>query len=182
MSINVRPGKEGDLEAINRIYNHYVAHTALTFDTEPWSAERRRAWFSDILSPYFLLVAESQGQVVGFCYNQIFKPKQAYACSSEVTVYLDPDYQGKGLGRLLYQALFERVSTTDIHRLYAWITMPNEASIALHKKWGFSHSGTMHQVGFKFGQYHDVSLWEKCIGDETHGSDLDHRCDRHHRV
>ncbi|MFD8236080.1 GNAT family N-acetyltransferase [Streptomyces sp. NPDC059696] len=163
--VQVRPGVEDDLEALTALYNHYVAETAITFDTVIFTPEERRPW---LLShpedgPYRLMVAtEPQtGRILGYATSSPFRVKPAYAPSVETTVYVAPGAGGRGVGSLLYTALFEALSGEDLHRAYAGIALPNEASARLHERFGFRHVGTFREVGRKFGRYWDVAWHEK---------------------
>ncbi|MFM9707016.1 GNAT family N-acetyltransferase [Streptomyces galilaeus] len=163
--VQVRPGTEGDLEALTDLYNHYVRETPITFDTAIFTPEERRPWLlshpEDGL--YRLMVAtdtDSQ-EILGYATSSPFRAKQAYATSVEVTVYLRPDAGGRGVGTLLYEALFEALSGEDLHRAYAGIAQPNEASVRLHERFGFRHVGTYREVGRKFGRYWDVAWFER---------------------
>ncbi|MER6559325.1 N-acetyltransferase family protein [Streptomyces sp. NPDC001027] len=170
--VQVRPGIEDDLEALTSLYNHYVRETPITFDTAVFSPEERRPW---LLShpedgPYRLLVAtETDSQdihgvpqaILGYATSSPYRPKGAYATSVEVTVYVAPDAGRRGIGTLLYKALFEALADEDLHRAYAGIAQPNEASARLHERFGFRHVGTYREVGRKFGRYWDVAWYEK---------------------
>lgn len=167
--VQVRPGVEGDLDALTDLYNHYVRETPITFDTEVFTPEERRPW---LLShpedgPHRLLVAvesdpEGDSQrILGYATSSAFRPKPAYETSVEVTIYLTPDAGGRGVGTLLYKALFEALAEEDLHRAYAGIAQPNEASTRLHERFGFRHIGTYREVGRKFGRYWDVAWYEK---------------------
>ncbi|MEU9186593.1 N-acetyltransferase family protein [Streptomyces sp. NPDC048484] len=165
IEVQVRPGAEGDLDALTDIYNHYVLETAITFDTEAFTPEERRPW---LLShpedgPHRLMVAvdaDSQ-RILGYATSSAFRPKPAYETSVAVTVYLVPDAAGRGVGTLLYEALFEALAGEDLHRAYAGIAQPNEASVRLHERFGFRHIGTYREAGRKFGRYWDVARYEK---------------------
>ncbi|MHC5904383.1 GNAT family N-acetyltransferase [Streptomyces sp. S6] len=163
--VQVRPGIEGDLDSLTELYNHYVHETPITFDTAVFTAEERRPW---LLShpedgPYRLMVAtdtDSQ-EILGYATSSPYRPKAAYSTSVEVTVYVAPGAGGRGVGTLLYKALFEALADEDVHRAYAGIAQPNEASTRLHERFGFQHIGTYHEVGRKFGRYWDVAWYEK---------------------
>ncbi|KUN78501.1 GNAT family N-acetyltransferase [Streptomyces griseoruber] len=165
--VQVRPGVEGDLEALTDLYNHYVRETPITFDTAEFTPEERRPW---LLShpedgPYPLKVAvdtDSQ-EILGYATAGPFRGKPAYVTSVEVTVYLRPDAGRRGIGTLLYQALFEALAGEDVHRAYAGIAQPNEASTRLHERFGFRYVGTYREVGRKFGRYWDVAWYEKAL-------------------
>ncbi|MEU3613989.1 N-acetyltransferase family protein [Streptomyces sp. NPDC006872] len=170
--VQVRPGIEGDLEALTSLYNHYVRETPITFDTVTFSPEERRPW---LLShpedgPYRLMVAtetDSQDilgtsqEILGYATSSPFRPKAAYSTSVEVTVYVAPNAGRRGIGTLLYKALFEALAGEDVHRAYAGIAQPNEASARLHERFGFRHVGTYREVGRKFDRYWDVAWYEK---------------------
>ncbi|MFI2434275.1 GNAT family N-acetyltransferase [Streptomyces sp. NPDC018693] len=163
--VQVRPGVEGDLAALTDIYNHYVRETPLTFDTAVFTPEERRPW---LLShpedgPHRLMVAtdtDSQ-EILGYATSGPFRGKPAYSTSVETTIYVAPDAGGRGLGTLLYKALFESLAGEDLHRAYAGIVQPNEASARLHERFGFRYVGTFREVGRKFGRYWDVAWYEK---------------------
>ena len=165
-SLSVRAAAANDAPAINRIYNHYVRNTAITFDIEPWNTQRRKIWideFADPESPYHAVVAELDGKITGFAYNSRFRPRAAYRLSTETTVYTEPQSRVRGIGTALYQDLFKRIEQTELHRAYAVIALPNPRSIAFHQKFGFSPIGTLHQVGRKFDRYVDVTWFEKAL-------------------
>ncbi|MEV0915880.1 N-acetyltransferase family protein [Streptomyces sp. NPDC049967] len=179
----VRPGVEGDLEALTDIYNHYVRETALTFDTAPFTPGQRLPWLRSypVDGPHRLLVAQDvrnvdapgadgpdtggpAPRVLGYATSSAFRPKAAYSTSVEVSVYCAPGAAGRGIGTLLYTALFDALAGEDLHRAYAGITQPNEASVRLHDRFGFRHLGTYAEVGRKFGRYWDVAWYEKRLG------------------
>ena len=162
----IRPATPADATAINAIYNHYIASSPATFDIEPWSLQRRQNWMAGLAGSgglYLLLVAEHHERVIGFACNGQFKAKAAYDTSTETTIYLEPGGNYPGAGSQLYQALFDNLDRSRLHRAYAAITLPNAASLALHRKFGFECIGTMTQVGDKFGRFHDVSLYQKAL-------------------
>ncbi|GGX00279.1 GNAT family N-acetyltransferase [Streptomyces noursei] len=162
--VQVRAGAETDLTALTDLYNHYVRETAITFDTAPFSPAQRRPW---LLShpkdgPHRLLVAQgADGDLLGYATSSAFRPKGACATSVETTVYCAPDAAGRGVGTLLYTALFAALADEDVHRAYAGITQPNEASGRLHARFGFRPIGTFTEVGRKFGRYWDVTWYQK---------------------
>lgn len=163
--VQVRAGRDEDLAALTDIYNHYIRETPITFDISPITPDERRPW---LLShpedgPHRLLVAqpEGDGRILGYATSSPFRPKAAYATSVETSIYLAPDAGGRGIGTLLYTALFEALAEEDIHRAYAGVTLPNEASIRIHQRFGFKQIGVYEEVGRKFGAYHDVAWLEK---------------------
>jgi phosphinothricin acetyltransferase len=159
----VRAGRPEDLAALTEIYNHYVIHTPITFDTEAVTPEGRAEWMSHYgkAGPHRLLVAVADGVVAGYATSSRFRDKQGYATSVETTVYCRAGYIGQGIGSRLYAALFDALRPEDLHRAYAGITIPNDASESLHRRFGFTDLGTYHEVGRKFGAYWDVLWLEK---------------------
>ena len=162
----IRPATLDDLPGLTEIYNYYVVNTPITFDLEPWSVDRRRAWFDDFAEkgPHRLFVAEEAGRVLGYACSHGFRPKKAYETTVETTIYLAHDATGRGIGRALYDALFDALRGEDLRMLVAGITLPNDASVALHAAFGFQRIGIMHAVGRKFGRYWDVLWTEKEFG------------------
>jgi phosphinothricin acetyltransferase len=163
--VQVRPGVEADLTALTDIYNHYVLETPITFDTAVFTPEERRPWLLSHLEDgrhrlIVAITAKSQ-QILGYATSSAFRAKPAYGTSVEVSVYLAPDAGGRGVGTLLYKALFEALAGEDLHRAYAGIVPPNEASLRLHERFGFRYVGTYREVGRKFGRYWDVAWYEK---------------------
>ncbi|HET7311532.1 MAG TPA: GNAT family N-acetyltransferase [Mycobacteriales bacterium] len=163
--ISVRPGEAGDLPVLTALYNHYVEQTHVTFDTHPFSVEQRRGWFSHYASAgaHRLLVAEVGGDLVGYATSSKFRDKTAYDTSVEVTVYVRDGAARGGVGSALYTALFDALHGEDVHRAYAGIALPNDASMALHRRFGFAEVGTYREVGRKFGRYWDVTWLEKPV-------------------
>jgi phosphinothricin acetyltransferase len=159
----IRDAAASDLPALTSLYNHYVEHSPATFDIEPFSVEARQEWFQHYAptGPYRLLVAIDGGTLVGYASSSRFRLKPAYDPSVEVTVYLQPDLTGGGIGTELYQRLFAELSSEPLHRAYAAITQPNPASVALHRNFGFTDVGTMTEVGRKFEKWWDVLMMQR---------------------
>lgn len=159
----IRPGVEDDLEELTRIYNHYVRETPITFDVEPLAADQRRPWLlaHPETGPHRLLVAEEGGKLLGYATSSAFRPKAAYATTVETSVYVAPEHVGRGVGSLLYAALFTTLDQEDVHLALAGITLPNEASQRLHERFGFRPAGRLEQVGRKFDTFWDVAWFQK---------------------
>ena len=164
--IVIRRAQSGDLPALLAIYNHYIATTPITFDIEPRTLAQRQEWleqFSDS-GRYQCFTAVAGGEPIGWACSARFKEKEAYATTIETSVYCAPDQTGKGIGRRLYATLFEALKGEDIHRAFGGVTLPNEASVALHKAAGFRHVGTYNEIGRKFGRFWDVGLFLRPMG------------------
>ncbi len=159
----IRRVEQSDLPALLAIYNHYIETTAITFDLEPKTVAQRQAWL-DTFQPsgrYQCFVAVKEGEPIGWACSGQFREKAAYQTSIETSIYLKPGEQGHGLGRKLYEALFAALAAEDVHRAYAGITVPNEASVAVHCAMGFVLVGTYCEVGRKFGRFWDVAWYAK---------------------
>ena len=165
MSAVVRPATAADLERINAIYNHYVAHSAATFQIEPVTMAEREEWATHYADAgrYRLLVA-ADDDVLGFATSSPYKRRAAYETSVELSVYLDPDATGRGLGAALYGTLIPLLEREDLHRAYGGIALPNPASIALHERFGFREVARYSEQGRKFGRYWDVVWLERPLG------------------
>lgn len=162
----IRPLEESDLPAVLAIYNHYILNTSATFTVEPVSLVERRDWFSGFSTSgrYLCFVAERDGEAIGWACSGRFRPRAAYETTVETSVYLAPDALGQGLGKRLYQTLFQALAREDVHRAYGVVTMPNDPSVALHTAMGFQYAGTLHEVGRKFGRFWDTAYFERNMG------------------
>jgi len=171
----IRPARRNDIKAITDIYNHYVEHTAITFDTSPHLSEDRLDWFdqfkAETIHQCLVICVESEDKksenkkgeneksvIKGYACSSIFRQKPAYDTSVETTIYLHPNAQKQGLGRMLYTQLLNNLDQLNIHRVYGIITLPNEGSIRLHESLGYTRIGILSEVGYKFNQYWDT-LW-----------------------
>ena len=163
MSVTIRPASIDDLPYLAEIYNYYVVHSAVSFDIEPVTIDERRQWFQQfaVTGPYRLLVAENAGKVVGYAGSFQFRTRKAYDSTVETTVYCAPEAVGRGIGRLLYGALFDALRDEKLRMAVAAIAVPNPASIALHERLGFTLAGLLHDIGRKFDRYWDVAWYEK---------------------
>jgi phosphinothricin acetyltransferase len=162
----VRPATADDIPRITEIYNHYVESSQATFDIEPVTNEKRMQWLSHYSSsgPHRVFVAvDDDGVVCGYASSSPFRERAAYATSIETSVYVDVARARNGIGSMLYDRLFEALKGEDVHRAYAGITLPNEASVALHERFGFKRVGVYTEVGRKFGRYWDVAWFEKAL-------------------
>ncbi len=161
----IRPIEQRDLPALLAIYNHYVETTAITFDLEPKTLAQRQVWL-DTFKPsgrYRCFVADKDGEAIGWANSTKFREKAAYQTSIETSIYLKPDTQGQGLGRRLYETLFTALAGEDLHRAYAGITIPNAASVGMHRAMGFNLIGVYEEVGRKFGRFWDVAWYAKAL-------------------
>ena len=164
MKHSIRTATAEDAGALASIYNHYVAHTVVTFEEEPVAAgEMRRRMEEVFASSLPWLVAEFEGRIGGYAYATKWKARSAYRFSVETTVYLADGLGKQGLGTRLYDELFRRLKGQGIHAAIGGIALPNDASVALHEKFGMRKVAHFEQVGFKFGKWVDVAYWERLL-------------------
>ena len=159
--ITIRPATAADAEAIAGIYNYYVTETIVTFEEEPVSAfeiarRMEEVWSSTL--PW--LVAELDSRVVGYAYATKWKARYGYRFSTEVSVYLDTDHGGRGIGSTLYGELFPILRARGIRNIIGGIALPNAASIALHEKFGMEKVAHFKSIGIKFDRWIDVGYWQ----------------------
>ena len=152
----VRPCRRDDLAAVLRIYNEAILTGVATWDESPWTMEQRETWFDGHDDRTPVLVAEVGGAVVGFAYLTLMSPKSGWRFTREDTIYVDPAAQGVGVGKALLGALLEAARGIGVRLVVASITSTNTASLELHRQFGFSDAGTLHNAGFKFGEWLDT--------------------------
>lgn len=157
----IRDAVLADLAAITRIYNWTIVDNHVSFDTEPYDDTSRLAWFNARDPQLVCLVAELDGIVAGVSYSSWYRPKLAYRSSMETTIVLDVDHRGRGLGELLLGALTGRLADQGVHRAIAIVALPNDASVALHHKLGYTTVGILTDAGHKLGRYWDTMILEK---------------------
>lgn len=158
----IRPIQPKDIPDITRIYNYYIRETTVTFEEEEITPDDIQTRISKVEStglPW--LVAEVEKEIMGYAYATKWKERSAYRHSVEISVYVDYQKQGQGWGTKLYQALFTELQKKNIHLAIGGITLPNDASIALHEKFGMTKVAHFKEIGFKFGQWLDVGYWQK---------------------
>ncbi len=164
LETRIRPAERKDLQRLNEIYNWAVLHTAATFDLEERTVEQNEQWFvSHQPSFYPLYVVETNKNVLGWGSLSPFHPREAYRLTGEFSIYLAPEYHGKGVGNLLLQHLCQCAQMLGYHSLIGLITATNLASLGLAKKHGFLQVGCFHEVGRKFEQWLDVIVVQKNI-------------------
>jgi phosphinothricin acetyltransferase len=158
--VMIGPATEDDLPGIVEILNYTVANSMASFATRPASVAERRDWFAQFSStgPYRLLVARRGDRVVGYAGSQRYRDHEAFRETVEMSVALDASCRGQGVGSLLYQTLFDCLADEPVHVALAGIAIPNDASVALHRRFGFTEVGTFREYAVKNGQYIS-SLW-----------------------
>jgi phosphinothricin acetyltransferase len=166
MSFLIRPSTENDIADITRIYSGYVLHGTATFELEPPDMDeigRRRSSVLSLGLPF--LVAEQDGEVAGYAYAGVYRPRPAYRFTVEDSIYVDPRYTGKGGGRMLLNELIRSCEQGPWRQMIAVIgDSENAASIRLHVSCGFCHVGNLRDVGFKFDRWLDSVLMQRELG------------------
>ncbi|MEJ2631655.1 MAG: GNAT family N-acetyltransferase [Acidihalobacter sp.] len=157
----IHPATVRDAEEIAGIYNHYIANTVITFEEQIVTPEQMAARIETVGSSSLpWLVAERDGQLLGYAYAAPWKARSAYRFSVETTVYLHPETLGRGIGSLLYETLFSDLERRGVRTAIGGIALPNPASVALHEKLGMKKAAHFERVGFKFDQWIDVGYWQ----------------------
>jgi len=159
--VRIAAGTEDDLPAIVGILNYTAANSIAQFDTRPVSVADRRDWFGRFAAagPYRLLVARRGDQVLGYASSQRYRDHEAFRETVEVSIALDVSSRGQGVGTALYRALFGSLALEpSVHVALAGIALPNDASVALHRNFGFTEVGTFREYAIKNGQYIS-SVW-----------------------
>jgi L-amino acid N-acyltransferase YncA len=154
-----------DAAACAAIYAPYVRDTVVSLEERPPSAEEIRGRMERITRVYPWLIAERDGQVAGYAYGSEHRERAAYRWTSDVTVYVQPAFHRRGIGRELYLMLFDLLRAQGMYIACAGVTLPNEASVGLHKSLGFEPVGVYRGVSWKFGAWHDVGWWQLRLRD-----------------
>ena len=157
----IRVAKNADAARIAEIYNYYIAESTATFEESQVATDEvlaRLAQTFDTELPW--LVAESDGNIAGYAYASKWQGRCAYRYTAEVTIYLARDVLRRGIGTRLYKRLFDELRKRSYHTAIAGISLPNEASVALHEKFGMEKVAHFSEVGFKFNRWVDVGYWQ----------------------
>jgi phosphinothricin acetyltransferase len=165
-SFHIREATEADLDAIDRIYHFYVLNSDCTMQTEPGSAQERRAWFA-ARGPLPVLVAEEAGKVIGWGALVKYHVREGYRFTLENSVYVEQGRHGGGIGRALLEQLLDRARALGAHSVVAKIVATQEPSLKLHTRLGFEEVGRLREVGFKFGRWIDVVFMQRQLTSST---------------
>ncbi len=156
----IRPFHIKDTKALLDIYNYYVLNTIVTFDIEPLSLETFTKKLTHINAKYPFIVFEVNDDVIGYAYGSKWRPKPAYNRTVESTVYVKYGEHGKQIGSKLYTELLSLLKQENYHVVLGGLTLPNEASVKLHEKFGFKQVAHFKAVGRKFEKWLDVGFWQ----------------------
>jgi len=165
MSVIVRAAIASDVDAIAHIYAHHVNHGTGTFETEPPDrSEMGRRWSEVTARGLPWLVADDDGDLVGYTYAGPYRPRLAYKHTVEDSIYVRADRLGTGVGRLLMPTLINATKECGMHQMIAVIgDSDNQASIHLHRRFGFQDAGLLRDVGFKFGRWLDTVFMQRSL-------------------
>lgn len=158
----IREVNAKDAEEMTDIYNYFIRETVITFEEEEISSNDMLSRIEKIARdgfPWFVAL-DQKNKLIGYAYATKWRERFAYRYSVEVAVYLDPAAQGNGVGSEMFSVLLKSLKSIGIKRALGAITIPNEASIALHEKFGFKKVAHFDKVGLKFGQWLDVGFWQ----------------------
>jgi L-amino acid N-acyltransferase YncA len=163
----IRDAIISDLPIILDIYNEAIRNQTSTFDLDEHTLEHRHTWFERHEGKYPIIVAESNGRVVGYSNLSSFRDKEAYERTCELSVYIDVNQRGKGIGKQLMTKIIERANHLDFHTVIAGITAGNEVSVKLHEKFGFNYIGCFKEVGYKFEAWQDVLFYQLILSPKS---------------
>jgi len=168
--INIRIANPADAAALLKVYAPYVEKTAISFEYQVPSLEEFRQRIERTLKNYPYLVAEQDGEILGYAYTGPFVGRPAYAWAAETSIYLRQDSCKKGIGKALYQRLEEISRAQNIHNLYACIGWPDQEdeylnmnSAQFHAHLGYRHVGEFRKCGYKFGRWYNMIWMEKLL-------------------
>ena len=156
----VRAIKESDYKQISDIYNYYIKNTQITFEEELVSESIMMKRGQEITKNYPWVVFEKDGKVLGYAYASRWKSRKAYDFSVETSIYVDIACGGQGIGTSLYIKLLEELKKIEVNAVIGGVALPNESSVKLHQKLGFTKVAEFPAVGCKFGQWLNVGYWQ----------------------
>ena len=166
MSYKIRTVQLSDAEAILKVYAPFITDTCISFEYVVPSVEEFAQRIASISAEYPYIVLEEDGEIVGYAYSHRYLERVAYGWDVEVTIYLAPKVQGKGLGVILYDALEKLMALQNIKNLYSCITGDNVHSIEMHRSMGYELIGTFPKAGFKHDRWLEVVWMAKTIGEK----------------
>ena len=166
MGYKIRTVQLSDAEAILKVYAPFITDTCISFEYVVPSVEEFAQRIASISAEYPYIVLEEDGEIVGYAYSHRYLERVAYSWDVEVTIYLAPKVQGKGLGVILYDALEKLMALQNIKNLYSCITGDNVHSIEMHRSMGYELIGTFPKAGFKHDSWLDVVWMAKAIGEK----------------
>lgn len=171
MGPTIRIATEADAAAVAAIYAPIVEGTAISFEVDPPSETAMRERISETLRRFPWLVCERGGRVLGYAYAGAHGRRAAYQWSVDVSVYVAAEARRAGVGRGLYESLLAVLGLQGFVNAYAAISLPNPASVGLHRSVGFEPVCVFESVGYKDGSWHDVGWWQRSLDDHDANPD-----------
>ncbi|MBA3458449.1 MAG: N-acetyltransferase [Deltaproteobacteria bacterium] len=159
----IRSARDDDFDAITAITNHYITTSSVHFAYEPLSVDELRGMWHGYRKKFPWLVTEVDDRVLGYAKAGTWRERKAYDWTVETGIYIASEARGQGLGKPLYVALLDELTTRGFHSVVAGITLPNDPSIALHERLGFTACGIVQEAGWKAGGWHAVGFWQKLL-------------------
>ena len=160
----IREARDSDADSIAEIYNYYIRETVITFEEEEISGNEINSRMQEVRNSGFpWIVAEEEGKIIGYAYATKWNVRSAYRFSAQVAVYISNACTARGWGTELYDELFSRLKAINMHVVIGGITLPNDASVALHEKFGMTKVAHFKEVGKKFGCWLDVGYWQTIL-------------------
>lgn len=156
----IRNFEDRDVAPAATLTNYYIQNTAVHFGYQPYTTDEFRSIWSEGRRTYPWLAAELDGRFAGYAKGSRWRERDAYSKTIEFGLYVERDFQGRGVGKALYTQLIARSKQAGFHAAVGGITMPNEASVRLHESMGFTKVGVFREVGRKFDQWHDTGWWQ----------------------
>jgi L-amino acid N-acyltransferase len=152
-------------QAILDIFNEAIVNSTALYDYKPRTIESMAPWFATKGQNNYPVIGleNDAGVLLGFASYGAFRPHPAYKYSVEHSIYIQKDHRGRGLGAVLLEALIKEAEVREVHMMVGGIDASNQASIALHEKFGFEHSGTVREAGFKFGRWLNLAFYQKIL-------------------
>ncbi|MEW6263316.1 MAG: N-acetyltransferase family protein [Thermodesulfobacteriota bacterium] len=161
--MNIRRATAGDAERIAKIYNWYIINTIITFETDMVGSQEMKKRIQEKIVRHDWLVCELNQEIIGYAYYGPFRTRAAYNHTVESTIYLAQESVGRGCGRALYAKLIESAKGRGLREVIGIIALPNPRSLAFHREMGFEEVGVLKKVGYKFGRYIDVGIWQMSV-------------------
>jgi L-amino acid N-acyltransferase YncA len=162
-AFDIRPAREADAPALLAIYRPFVEETTVSFETIAPTLGEFAERIERALAGWSWLVAEYQGECIGYAYGSSHRERAAYRWSVEVSAYVHPNHLRLGIGSALYAQLLPDLASKGFCNVYAGVTLPNEGSVAMHRRMGFDAVGIFKSVGRKFQEWHDVAWFQKVL-------------------
>ena len=166
---SIRPPDAADFATLAAITSHYIATSAIHFGYEPVTADDLGAIWQRDRARFPWLVVEAAGEVLGYAKAGSWRDRAAYRWTTEVGLYVAESARGRGLGRALYRELLTELPRRGFRSAIAGITLPNDASVALHQACGFTSIGVVRDAGWKLEHWHDVEFWQKRLATDARG-------------